>query len=1415
MRHRSVVWLLLVVGIAGLGFYFFRQWPAALPTLKITRRLATGPTPAPAALAMAAAAPVAAPNPARRAEKNPRPDSVIASAWLSETQPAMAAFTEWTARYLNAPAAQQAGLLPEGLALARQRRAALAALIPTDPEQALADAVPMVVRQQLPPEILALLEERVSAQGDLELLAGSPAPGQTTPIPSYRSTLINGREYRVYEYGRRATLATLPKTSIIGIAVDQALAVSDSPVRILEAGELAGSRPVTNVCAVSGNITPIDASAGFNAAIPTAIEAGGQIQVLCCETHLNLYEQQLIAAEQANFEVLAADGAPGSSDVTGRPSSAWTHGTKKVLIIVVDFSDLPGTPKNPYDPDPATNPTNATNISITTDYIANRYNAANQVGDFFNQASYGLTALQVGAVVSGASPDITPVLRMPSTAASYATVGANDLLHSDAETLAHNAGYNLAAYDRIGVVFSDLSHISNSQITYGGLGEIIGTNFWINGAFNLKQVAHEMGHTFGLNHANFWSVTDGNPVSPNGASVEYGDPFDVMGTGITAAAQFSQWNRSILQWLPDAAVTTITTTGTYRVYTFDNPAANPANPLALKVVRDNTRDYWIGYRTNSGNATLNDGAYVVWGYDTNQQGNLLNLKTPGSSGISPGLEVGHTFTDTAAGITLQTLDQGGSGVGSYLDLVVTFQPRIQWSQSTYYVDEQLGQATLTLVRQDNGVGALSVHYATADGNATTPGFYTAQSGTVNWAAGDQSNKIITVPIVAGAFAGGIKKFTVALDSPSGAVIANNATATVNLGSPGAVDPSFAVDNIGSDLNRVIVQPDGKIIVAGPFTFVQEPSPSFALSSQGGIARLNADGTLDTAFDSHTGVSGGSNHDVYDAVRQADGKIILGGDFTSVNGTPANRLARLNTDGTLDATFHYGTGADDLVYAVLAQPDGKIVIGGAFLHYNGTASQYVARLNVDGTLDATFTGPVFSGGASGWRVTSLALQPDGKLLVGGEFYFTGGANFKSGLCRLNANGSLDAAFTGVAQGAATNGNSSQLLPVNRIAVQLDGNIVIAGDFTAYNNVAHSGLARVTSTGALDATFTATTDGNCSALLVQPDGKILVGGTFAHVNGAAANNLARLTGTGATDPVSLSVTPLGNFTKIGDFALQPDGRIVFGGFGTFQSTTSGELWRFFSGLSGLPGTVQWSVASANGTPGNTLLLTATRTGGSAGNLSVNYATDAASAAASLVTPATGTLSWANGDSAAKTASISIGGSANGTLAVNLGSPLLGGALLDANQQALVAIAQLTFATWQSEFFTPSQLQNPLISGGSGDPNANGVANSLEYAFGLNPLARTNTGPAGLSVVSIQNIGGTNYLTITFRERTPPGDLTYTPQASATADFASPTTPVLVSTTPNNDGTQTVVYRDSVPFSAANPLRFMRVLVAVAAP
>jgi uncharacterized delta-60 repeat protein len=1319
----------------------------------------------------------------------------MGSAWTAEVQTEFKAFTEWTQRYLAA--ADHEGLVKEGLQLAAIRREAMVKMIRTNPERALALAVPFMVRKKLPEEVVSMLETRVSGTGELALHAATPAPGQKVDQAMFRSALIDGTEYSAFTYGRRTLQTTLPQASIIGVALDGSLAVSESPVRVLEAGETPDGRPILEVCPVSGNKTPLTSNAPLNLAANTAVEANGVINVLCQSQHLPKFEASLI-----QNEITAGNNQPGTSGVVGRPTVTWAQGTKKVLIIRVDFSDKTGVPVNPTD-----------SQSMTEDYIVNRFNSTNGVSAFYQQCSYGKTALTISPTVSGDSPDVTGVLRMPSTAASYATAGNNSLLHSDARAAAIAAGFAVDSYDRIGVVFANLGSIASSKITYGGLGDVIGTHFWINGYFDFSVVAHEIGHNYGLNHANLWKVTDSNPVSAAGTSTEYGDTFDIMGGGSTIEHQFSHWNKSMLQWIPDSSVTTISSGGTYRVYRFDHPSASFSNALALKIVRNRTQDYWIGNRRATTNASLNNGAYILWGYNDNEQGNLLDMTTPGvATTHDEALAIGTTFTDSVAGITIKPLASGGTGgADQWLDVQVTLQPRIAWTLGTYYVDEQNGSATLTLTRTGNSVGAISVNYATAPGTATSPADFTASSGTINWANGDSANKTITIPIVADSVVEGTENFTVTLSNPSGAVIVDNTSATVTIADAGAKDPTFASDFINSQVNKVIVNPDGSMILGGWFSQVQDSS--FNLYTRVGLTSVGSTGALDATFANGGGVSGGTFNVVYDLARQSDGKILAVGDYTAVHGIGRNRIARLNTDGTLDTSFNPGTGANGTIYAVLVQPDGKILIGGAFTSYNGTAREYLARLNANGTLDTTFVGPDFAE-TTNWWVQCLALQPDGKLLVGGEFYFTG-ANFKAGICRVTTTGALDAAFNGVFQGSVTTSGNT-IKPIDRIVLQSDAQILIAGGFIQYNGTARGGLARLTSTGALESTSTfaaPTSNGECHAVFVQPDGKILVGGTFTTFNGTTANKLARLSSSGALDTAFVTAGGT-NASGLENFALQADGKIVFcGDFGSFQgSAATNPIWRLFPGLPGLPGTIQFATEQTTAIEGTSTTLSVTRVGGTQGAMSVNYSTVIGTASTADFTTSSGTLSWTNGDSATKTITIPITADAiaegTETFTANLGEATVGGVVLGKTQQTSVSIMS-SFGAWAASYFTPLELANSAISGDNADPDNDGINNLLEFALNLNPRV---VNASGLPAATVQNVGGSNYLTLTFKRRVPLLDLAYsvTTNTGLTGTWTANAVQV-GSAISNGDGTETVTYRDAVPVNQVGTTRrFMRLEV-----
>src|SRR6266851_1591525 len=166
-----------------------------------------------------------------------------------------------------------------------------------------------------------------------------------------------------------------------------------------------------------------------------------------------------------------------------------------------------------------------------------------------------------------------------------------------------------------------------------------------------------------------------------------------------------------------------------------------------------------------------------------------------------------------------------------------------------------------------------------------------------------------------------------------------------------------------NVSSLAVQADGKILVGGDFT-------TLGGQSRLCIGRLNADGTLDTSFNP------GADYLVNSLAVQADGKILAGGSFTTLGGQSRNFIGRLNADGTLDTSFNPAPGANSGVYSLAMQADGKILVGGYFTILGGHSRNYLGRLNADGTLDTSFNPDV------NFWVNSLAVQGDGKILVGG-------------------------------------------------------------------------------------------------------------------------------------------------------------------------------------------------------------------------------------------------------------------------------------------------------------------------------------------------------------------------------------------------------------------------------------------------
>lgn len=320
---------------------------------------------------------------------------------------------------------------------------------------------------------------------------------------------------------------------------------------------------------------------------------------------------------------------------------------------------------------------------------------------------------------------------------------------------------------------------------------------------------------------------------------------------------------------------------------------------------------------------------------------------------------------------------------------------------------------------------------------------------------------------------------------------------------------------GGRVSALVMQANGKVLVGGQFT-------TLGGQTRNHLGRLNADGTLDAWFNP------GANDYVYSMMQTSDERILVGGTFTTLDGQARNRLGCLNTDGALDSGF--SSQASGAVYSLAIQADGNILVGGGFGTLGGQVHSYLGRLNADGTVDSGFK-PAANG-----SVYSVAVQADGKILVGGRFGALVGQTRKN-IGRLNADGTLDGGFN---PGADFNLASPEGA-VHSLVVQADGKVLVGGWFTALGRAGHSYIGRLNPDGTVDNGFNPTADGSVYSVAVQADGKILIGGQFTWLGGQTRNRIARLNENGTLDS---GFNP-GADNYVYSLALQADGKILAGG------------------------------------------------------------------------------------------------------------------------------------------------------------------------------------------------------------------------------------------------------------------------------
>ena len=566
---------------------------------------------------------------------------LFASTWQSSSREPLAAFANWTRDYLEASPEARPAMRDRGIELAKARREVMAGLIQNDPREAIANTPPVAVRQPLPAAVEELLEDRISDRGDLFRVMGIANPGDSRVIPTVDQARIAGQTYQAHRYGDRTLTPHLKDVSVHGITLDGHLAILDSPVRKMEAGET--PTETTEECVVTGGEVVAPADPVTKEPAPeeiTTMLVGNHGYELCCpfcaedfETRMERFERQQMSALQSVNAIaedadqprsLSSSGVSGSADYPGKPPYGLTHGTNTMIMMRVDFPDHTGN-------------------RFTEAELKGNVDDWGGVDWMVDRFSYG--ASQV------ASPTITPVLRMPHDTAYYNNGPYWGDILNDACNAAIAQGFDpWAASCR--VIIHDVVLKDSGAAGWGGGGAI-----WCNNNVDKRLLIHEYGHVFWLPHANSWQANDGDPLSAGRWHVEYGDASDPMGNawGTNPFNDFNAYYKNLLGWLPDTAVVPVTHSGTYRINQFDG-WGDWTKPVVLKITRDNDLDLWVMFRGDGvPQGNYNTGAYVIAANGERfGDSHVLDFNnTNDGTGNAP-LSQGQTWTDPTSGISITT-----------------------------------------------------------------------------------------------------------------------------------------------------------------------------------------------------------------------------------------------------------------------------------------------------------------------------------------------------------------------------------------------------------------------------------------------------------------------------------------------------------------------------------------------------------------------------------------------------------------------------------------------------------------------------------------------------------------------------------------------------------------------------------------